>query len=74
MMSFGFQVVHTNQLSDPKILAYWSPGRYRSGRPERGRKAKIKRGQVGSLGEVASLSHLMPLLLTKPKGLLYDNP
>ena len=74
MIRFGVQLVHADQFLDPEILAYRSPGRYGSERPEQGRKAKIKRGQVGSLGEVASLSHPMPLLLTKLKSLLYDNP
>ena len=74
MIGFGVQVVHDDQLSDPKILAYWSLGRYGSGRPEQGKKAKIKRVQVGSLEEVASLCHLLPLLLTKMKDLMHDTP
>ena len=51
-----------------------SPGRRGCGRPDVGRQAKVIRGQVGSLGEVATLSHLMPLLLTKMKGLLCEYP
>ena len=67
-------MVHADQLSDPEILAFWSLSRYGSGRQEKGRKAKIKKVQISSLEEVASLCHLLPLLLTKPKGLMHDTP
>ena len=44
------------------------------GRPDVGRQAKIKGAQVGSRGKVATLCHLLPLLLTKMRGFLCEYP
>ena len=54
-----------------QVLTVWTfLKKCTSGRPDHGKKAKIKRVQVGSLEEVASSCHLLPLLLTKLKGLM----
>ena len=63
-------MVHADHLSDPEILAYRSPGRYGSRRLEQGSKAKIKRVQVGSFEEVASLSHFMPFFVDQNEGFI----